>query len=326
MIDLKDSRILITGGSGFVGSYIVEQLLKESVQKIVIIDNFMRGSKENISDAMKSGRVELIIGDIRNIDLLNNHFPGIDYCFHLAALRITQCAAEPRTALEIMYDGSFNVIEACVKHQVKKIMFSSTASVYGQADTFPTTEEHHPYNNTTLYGASKTAVELMLKSFHQMRGLRFNATRYFNIYGPRMDVYGKYTEVLIRWYHLIKEGKAPLIYGDGKQTMDFVYIEDIARASILTLKTDHEQEIFNIASGEETSLLQLCEGLLKAMDSSVKPEFIDLPNDRKKVEVYRRKACTKKAKKLLGFETKVGLQDGLTRLVKWLDQKEVSNK
>ncbi|MCK5215529.1 MAG: NAD-dependent epimerase/dehydratase family protein [Candidatus Omnitrophica bacterium] len=320
---LNNSRVLITGGAGFVGSTITDQLLKEDVKEIVIVDNFIRGKHENIKQAMASGKVTLVEGDIRDQQLLRDAFAGIDYCFHLAALRITHCAAEPREALTVMYDGTFNVLEACVARQVKKILFASSASIYGQAAIFPTSEQHHPYNNYTLYGAAKMANELMLRSFQHMYGLDFNAARYFNIYGPRMDTHGKYTEVLIRWYRLVKEGKQPLIFGDGSQTMDFVFIEDIARASILALQADACNEVFNIASGVETSLKQLCYALLEVMQSDLQPEYVSLPEDRKKVEVMRRLADTRKMKNKINFSTEVGLADGLTKLVAWLDQRNM---
>ena len=324
MNNLKNTRILITGGAGFVGSYVVEQLLAEFVKEIVIIDNFIRGSQENIKDTLASGCVKLIEGDIRNRELLNQTFEGIDYCFHLAALRITHCASQPREALEIMYDATFDVLDNCVRHKVKKLILASTASIYGQAEKFPTTEDHHPYNNFTLYGAAKMANELMCRSFAQMSGLKFNALRYFNIYGPRMDTYGKYTEVLIRWYYLIKEGKQPLIYGDGKQTMDLIYVEDIARASILSLKSETTNEVFNIACGVETSLEQLCFLLLEVMGSKLKPQYIPVPEERKKVEVMRRWADVSKAKKMIDFTAQINLREGLIKLVNWLDAKNSS--
>lgn len=321
---IENKRILVTGGAGFVGSFIVDQLVAKKAGEIVIIDNFIRGSRENLKNVLPSRNVNVVEGDIRDRGLLEQLMQGVDYCFHLAALRITHCAAEPREALEVMYDGTFNVLQACVAHRVKKFIFASTASVYGQADTFPTSEQHHPYNNYTLYGAAKLANELMCRSFQHMHGLDYNIVRFFNIYGPRMDIYGKYTEVLIRWYHLIKEGKPPLIFGDGKQTMDYIYIEDIARASILALTADIKNEVFNIASGVETSLEELCFLLLKAMGSELKPVYVPLPEERKKVEVFRRLADVSKAKKQIGFETEVDLRNGLKRLVQWLDnQKEM---
>jgi len=322
MIDLTARRILITGGAGFIGSYVVEQLLKEGVGAIIIIDNLVRGSKSNIEKALKSGRVKLIEGDIRDKNLLDEIFRGVDYCFHLAALRITHCAAEPQEALEVMVDGTFNILENCVRHKIKKIFFASSASIYGQADSFPTREDHPPYNNQTLYGAAKTANELMLRSFYHRYGLDYTACRYFNVYGPRMDIHGKYTEVLIHWYHLINDGKPPLIFGKGDQTMDFVFIEDVARASILALKADVTDEVFNVASGKETSLEELSFLLLDVMGSSLKPKYMPIPEDRKKVEVMRRWADVSKARKKIGFEAAVPLKEGLTQLVQWLFSQE----
>ncbi|MBF0489932.1 MAG: NAD-dependent epimerase/dehydratase family protein [Candidatus Omnitrophica bacterium] len=318
-VSVEGSKILITGGGGFVGSFVADQLLPMGVEKILIIDNFVRGSRDNLKEALSSGKVDLVEGDIRDRELLNNNFQGVDYCFHLAALRITHCAAEPRQALEVMYDGTFNVLEASVEHKVKKLVFASSASIYGQAVSFPTSEDHHPYGNSTLYGAAKIANECMLKSFQQMYGLSYVALRYFNIYGPRMDIHGKYTEVLIRWYDLIRQGQPPVIFGDGSQTMDFIYIEDIARATILALTSPTDGEVFNIASGIETSLKELCEVLLEVMGSSLKPQFVPVPDQRKKVEVMRRLADVSKARKRMGFQYSLTLKQGLQKLVDWLD-------
>lgn len=322
MNEIKGSRVLITGGAGFVGSYVTEQLIDEGVEQVVIIDNFIRGSRKNVEKSLATGKVKLIEGDIRDKDFLTDNLKGIDFCFHLAALRITHCAAEPRHALEVMYDGTFNVLEACVENKIKRLVFASSASIYGQAEKFPTKEDHHPYGNYTLYGAAKMANELMLRSFNQMYALNYSTLRYFNIYGPRMDTHGKYTEVLIRWYRLIAEGKEPLIYGDGKQTMDFIFIEEIARATVLALKADCTNEVFNIAGGKETSLEQLCFTLLDVMGSDLKPKYIPVPDERKKVEVMRRLADVAKAKKMIGFEAQVDLNEGLRKLVDWLSEQE----
>ena len=319
MHNLSNSRVLITGGAGFIGSFIVDRLIEEKVGEIIVIDNLIRGLSDNIEDTLSTGKVKLIEGDIRDRDLLDNLFNGIDYCFHMAALRISQCAAEPRQAMEVMFDGTFNVAEACVKHEVKKIVVASSASIYGTADLFPTDENHHPYNNHTLYGVGKIGNEGIFRSFHDMYGLDYNAMRYFNVYGPRMDIDGKYTEVLVRWYDLINEGKEPLIYGDGKQTMDFVYVEDVSRANILALQTELTDEVFNVGSGIETSLEELCLLLLEVMGSNIKLKYVSLPNDRRRVEVRRRLADISKARDQIGFQTKVSLQEGLKRLVSWLD-------
>lgn len=320
MNDLQASRVLITGGAGFVGSHIADQLIaNEGVREVILLDNMLRGSRRNIEEALRSGRARLVEGDIRKRAILDELLPGIDYVFHMAALRITRCAENPREALEVMYDGAFNVVEACVRHKVKKLVAASSASIYGTADRFPTKEDHHPYNNRTLYGAAKAANELMYRAFNDMYGLPYVAMRYFNVYGPRMDTEGKYTEVLIRWYGLIKKGQPPLIFGQGDQTMDFVYVEDVARANILAMKAPVSDQVFNVASQRETSLRQLCDALLATMGSKIEPKHVPLPAERKAVEVRRRLADTTSARELLGFEAQVGLEEGLARLARWLD-------
>jgi len=324
MYDVKDRRIVVTGGAGCIGSHVVDQLLAAGAKEVVVIDNFDHGRRENLQQALASGRTTIVDGDIRDVALLDKVFEGIDYCFHLASLKIIQCMAEPRHALEVNVVGTFNILEACVQRKVQKIVLASTASIYGQADTFPTIETHHPYNNRTFYGALKMADELMFTSFFQMYGLKFNTLRYFNVYGPRMDASGKYTEVLIRWYSLIKKGEQPLIYGDGKQTMDFIYVEDVARATVLALTSDVCNKVFNCASGVETSLDSLCRALLKAMNSPLKPKYMPIPADRSKIEVYRRKADVAKAAKLLNFKTQVDLAQGLKLLTQWLDEIKTS--
>lgn len=289
------------------------------MEEVTLLDNMLRGSERNVHTALASGRARLVEGDIRDRALLDGLVAKADYVFHLAALRITRCAENPREALEVMYDGTFNVVEACVRHKVKKLVAASSASVLGTADSFPTREDHHPYNNRTLYGAAKLANELMYRAFSDMNGLPYAAMRYFNVYGPRMDREGKYTEVLIRWYDLARKGQQPLIFGEGDQTMDFVYVEDVARATVLAMKRDVSDQVFNVASGRETSLRQLCDALLAAMGSSLRPKHVPLPAERKAVEVRRRLADTSKAAELIGFRAQVSLEEGLGRLVRWLD-------
>jgi UDP-glucose 4-epimerase len=312
--------VLITGGAGFIGSHIADRLIsEEGVGEVVLLDNLLRGSRRNVEAALQSGRAHLVEGDIRDRPLLDELLSRADYCFHLAALRITRCAENPREALEVMFDGTFNVVEACVRHGVKKLVAASSASVYGTADDFPTRETHHTYNNRTLYGAAKAANELVYRSFNDMHGLPYAALRFFNVYGPRMDTEGRYTEVLVRWYRLLKNGEPPLIFGAGDQTMDFVYVGDVARAAVLAMKAEASDEVFNIACGRETSLRQLCDALLAAMGSRLEPRHVPLPAERKAVEVLRRLADTSKATRLLGFQAEVQLEEGLSRLVKWLD-------
>ncbi len=305
----------MTGGCGLVGSTTIDLLLRDhSPARIVIMDNLNRGTLANVETALKDPRVTLLREDIRDVAAVRRAMSGMDAVIHMATLRITACAAEPREALEVMCDGSFNVLEAAQQANVKKFVTASTASIYGLADSFPTGEDHHPYNNRTWYGATKIMLEGLLRSFNDMYGLPYVALRYFNVYGPRMDIHGKYTEVLIRWMERINAGQPPLILGDGKQTMDFVYIEDVARSNILALQSDVGDDVFNVASGTETSLNDLAAALLRVMGSSLKPEY---GPERKVNPVSRRLADTRKAERLLGFRAEVGLDEGLRRLVAW---------
>jgi UDP-glucose 4-epimerase len=312
--EIRMNRVLITGGAGLIGSHIADQLVRDSNPEIVVFDNFVRGRRENLAWALSHGNVRVVEGDIRDTRKLREVMNGIDLVFHMAAIRITQCAEEPRLALEVLADGTFNVLEAAVAAKVKKVVAASSASVYGLAEEFPTNEKHHPYNNRTLYGAAKVFNEGLLRSFHEMYGLDYVALRYFNVYGPRMDIYGAYTEVLIRWMERIAAGQPPLILGDGTQTMDFVYIEDIARANILAAKANVTDEVFNVASCVETSLNDLVASLLHVMGSSLQPEYRPA---RKVNAVPRRLAETVNAKQRIGFEAHVGLEEGLQRLVAW---------
>lgn len=314
-MDIENSNILVTGGCGLVGSTTIDLLLREySPRRIRILDDLSRGTQSNVDGALNDSRVELVRGDIRDMETVRKSTEGMDAVIHMATLRITACAAEPRAALEVMCDGSFNVLEAARLAGVRKVLTASSASIYGLADTFPTAEDHHPYNNRTWYGASKVMLEGLLRSFNDMYDLPYIALRYFNVYGPRMDIHGKYTEVLIRWMERIASGHAPLILGDGTQTMDFVYIDDVARANILALESDLEDNVFNVASGVETSLIELANALLKVMGSDLQPEY---GPERKVNPVSRRLADTANAESVLGFRAAVGLEEGLTRLVEW---------
>jgi UDP-glucose 4-epimerase len=314
---MRDNRVLITGGAGLVGSHIADRLVGEGVAEIVVFDNFVRGRRENLATATASGKVTIVEGDIRDREAVARAMDGIDLVFHQAAIRITQCAEEPRLALEVLVDGTYNVLEAAVAAKVKKVVAASSASVYGLAEQFPTTERHHPYNNRTFYGASKVFNEGMLRSFHDMHGLNYVALRYFNVYGPRMDAYGVYTEVFIRWMERIANGKRPVIFGDGSQTMDFVHVRDIARANVLAAKADVTDEVFNVASGREVSLRALADTLLDIMGSDLTPEHAPA---RKVNGVTRRLADTKRARQRLGFQCEVGLYEGLREVVEWWRQ------
>jgi UDP-glucose 4-epimerase len=311
---ITGGRFLVTGGAGTIGSTIVDQLAAANADEIVVLDNFVRGRLENLTSARKTGKVRLVEGDIRDRELVRSLMAGIDIVFHQAAIRITQCATEPRLALEVLVDGTYEVVEAAADAGVRKIVAASSASVYGQAEEFPTTERQHPYANDTLYGAAKTFNEGLLRSFQAMRGLRYVTLRYFNVYGPRMDIYGFYTEVLIRWMEMIESGRPPLILGDGSQTMDFVFTEDIARANLLAAAADVTGEVFNIGSGTETSLVQLANALQRVMGSGLPLEF---GPPRSVNSVARRQADVSLAQQLLSWKPEVDLEDGLRRLVAW---------
>ena len=314
-MDIDGARILVTGGAGLIGSTTIDLLLrKHSPAQIVILDTLVRGTLSNVERAMKDTRLSFVRGDICDADTVRRATDGMDAVIHLAALRITACAAEPRRAMEVMCDGSFNVVEAAREAGVKKIVAASSASIYGLADSFPTREDHHPYNNQTWYGASKVMLEGLLRSYHSMSGLPYVALRYFNVYGPRMDVHGKYTEVLIRWMDRIAAGQPPLILGDGEQTMDFIYIDDVARSNVLALASDLESDVFNVASGVETSLNDLVTTLLAVMGSNLRPEY---GPERAVNPVPRRLADISLAQRRLGFKAQVGLEDGLAQLVEW---------
>ena len=314
MTALQGASVLVTGGAGTIGSAIVDQLLTAGASHIDVLDNLVRGRPGNLSDALATGRVTLVEGDIRDRDLVHDISHGQDLVFHQAAIRITQCAEEPRLALEVLVDGTFNVVEAAAEHSVAKLIAASSASVYGMAEHFPTGERHHHHNNDTLYGAAKSFNEGLLRSFKAMTGLDYVALRYFNVYGPRMDVHGLYTEVLVRWMERIMDGRPPLIFGDGRQSMDFVFTSDIARANLLAAAGNVTEGVYNVASGTETTLLELAQALLSAMGSDLEVEH---GPERAVNGVQRRLADVSAARTDLGFDAEVSLADGLRQLVDW---------
>jgi UDP-glucose 4-epimerase len=312
---LKGKRVLVTGGAGFIGSHIVDLLCDEGCVEIVALDNMVRGRPENLKRASKRGPVRLVHGDIRDGKLMAPLVKAADIVFHQAALRITHCAAEPRLAMEVMVQATFDLLELCVQNNVEKVIAASSASVYGLAEEFPTTERQNPYDNRTIYGAAKAFNEGLLRTFNDMYGLDYIAFRYFNVYGDRMDIHGRYTEVLIRWMERLEAGLPPIIFGDGQQTMDFVHVRDIARANILGARAKASDHVFNVASGTETSLVQLAEALASVMGQGrLAPEFAP---ERSVNPVPRRLASTTKAERLLGFRATVPLEQGLRELVEW---------
>jgi UDP-glucose 4-epimerase len=312
---LAGKRVLVTGGAGFVGSHIVDQLIAHDAASITVIDNMVRGRPANLASALRSGRVSLIEGDICDQPRMDALIRDADVVFHQAALRITHCAAEPRLAFEVMGRASFDIFQACVNHEVEKLIAASSASIYGLAPEFPTTEAAAPYADRTLYGGLKMFNESLLRAFNDMYGLDYTALRYFNVFGPRMDIHGKYTEVLIRWMERIDAGLPPLIFGDGKQTMDFIDVRDIARANIAAALAPTSDRVYNVARGQEVSLLQLAETLLAIMG---RPELgVEYREARAINPVERRLADVGRARDELGFTATITLEDGLRDLVDW---------
>lgn len=311
---MKGRRVLITGGAGLVGSHIADLLVSAGAAEIVVLDTFLRGRPRNLSWATAHGPVTLVEVDIRDRDHLTRAMQGIDVVFHQAAVRVTQCEREPRLGFEVLVDGTFNVLEAAVSAGVEKVVAASSITVYGMADAFPTPESHHPYNDTTLYGAAKSFNEGLLRSFHRMYEIDYVVLRYANVYGPRMDVEGKYTEVPIRWMERIEAGRPPVIHGDGGKTLDWVHVRDVARANVLAAESDVSGEVFNVASGVETRLDDLAHLLLRLMGSDLAVEYAP---DRDPNAVPRRLADTSRARARLGFVPEIDLETGFRELVEW---------
>jgi UDP-glucose 4-epimerase len=320
---LQGATVLVTGGAGLIGSHIVDRLIDEGAGEIRVLDNLVRGHPRNLASATaRSKSIKFINGDVRDRKTVADAVAGCDYVFHQAAIRITHCAEQPRECMDVLVMGAFNVFEAAVAAKVKKVVYASSASVYGGTDVFPTDERHHPYNNRTIYGAAKVMNEGIARSFNDMYGLPSVGLRYFNVYGPRMDVTGVYTEVFVRWLECIDKGARPQIHGDGKATMDFVFVEDIARANILAMKADRKDDVYNVASGTETSLLGLWEAMQRVTGAfHLAPEFHP---PRKVNPVPRRLADVSRAKNELGFTTEIELEEGLRRLDVW--RREVLSK
>ena len=315
-------RYLVTGGAGLVGSHIVDLLVQEEDGHVVVLDDFSRGRRANLENAASSGRLEIVEGNILDRELVTGLMQNVDVLFHQAAIRITQCAEDPRLAMDVLVRGTFEVLSAAVATKVKKVVAASSASVYGMAGEFPTNELHHPYDNDTIYGAAKLFNEGLLRSFRAMYGLDYVALRYFNVYGPRMDVHGVYTEVLIRWMERIEAGLPPVIFGDGKQTLDLIYIEDVARANVLAARAVTGRGVYNLGSGRETSLVELAQTLLRVMHSDLE---VDHGPERKVNSVQRRAADVSAARRDLGFSAEMGLEEGLEKLVTWWRDQRVES-
>ena len=314
---ISNSRVLVIGGAGFVGSHIVDQLLREPLREIVVLDNFVRGVPTNLRQAMQDSRVRVIEGSITDGELLRELMDEIDYVFHLAALWLYECVHQPRAALEVNVVGTYNVIEAAQQAGVKKIIYSSSASVYGDALFTPMSEEH-PFNNRTMYGATKIAGEQFLRAFYEQHGLDYVGLRYMNIYGPRMDYKGTYVSVIMKVLDRIEQGLPPIIFGDGSQTYDFIHVDDVARANIVTLKSDATDEFFNVGMGVKTTINELVHLLLEITGSKLRPEY----RPQEQMFVSHRVGSTEKAQRMLGFEAKICLDEGLRSVVEWRRRNE----
>jgi UDP-glucose 4-epimerase len=312
LADLDNSSVLVIGGAGFVGSHIVDQLLDESVRKIVVLDNFVRGTRRNLELALNDERVELVEGSVTDCDLLRKLMSESDYVFHLAALWLHECVHHPRDAIEVNVVGTWNVIQLAQETGIKRVVYSSSASVYGDAVETPMTEDH-PFNNRTLYGATKIAGEQFFRAINEQHGLPYVGLRYMNIYGPRMDYKGTYVSVIMKVLDRIDAGERPIIFGDGSQTYDFVHVHDIARANILAMKSDATDEFFNVGIGVKTTINELVQLLLELSGSDLEPEF----RPEEQMFVTQRVGSTDKAADLLGFKATVPLEKGLTSVVEW---------
>ncbi|MBW1972643.1 MAG: NAD-dependent epimerase/dehydratase family protein [Deltaproteobacteria bacterium] len=316
-MDLKGKRILVIGGAGLIGSHLVEELTKEDLKEIIVYDNFCRGRYENLENALKDPRVKIyeIGGDICQTDILNAAMKGIDGVFHLAALWLLQCYEYPRSAFEVNIKGTFNVLEASVNQGVKRLVYSSSASVYGDALSIPMNEDH-PYNNKTFYGATKIAGEHMCRAFYHRYGLNYVGLRYMNVYGPRQDYKGAYIAVIMKILDRIDQGLPPIVYGDGSQSYDFIYVTDVAKANILAMKADTTDTFYNVGSGEKTSIKEICELILKITGADLKIQY----EPEGPTFVTHRVGSTEKAKKELGFVTEISLEEGLKKLIKWREK------
>jgi nucleoside-diphosphate-sugar epimerase len=314
-MDVSGKKFLVIGGAGLIGSHTVDELIKEDVAQVRVYDNFVRGTSENLSDALRDPRVTVydVGGDISQSDILQSAMQGMDGVFHFAALWLLQCHEFPRAAFDVNIRGTFNVMEACVQNGIKRLVYSSSASVYGDAIEEPMTEEH-PFNNRNFYGATKIAGEAMLRSFHYRYGLDFAGLRYMNVYGPRQDYRGAYIAVIMKMLDAIDRGEGPTILGDGSEAFDFVAVRDCARANVCAMKADTVDRFYNVGTGKRTSLKELAE-MLVSLTACNKP--IRYAPRSQATLVRNRIGCPQRARKEIGFEAQVTLEEGLRGLIAW---------
>lgn len=314
MPDIRGSRVLVVGGAGLIGSHAVDALLQEDVAQIIVYDNFCRGSRDNLAAALRDPRVRIfeIGGDILQTDILGQAMKESDHVIHLAALWLLQCHEYPRSAFDVNIRGTFNVLEACRDHGIQRLVYSSSASVYGDAVEIPMTEEH-PFNNRTFYGATKIAGEAMCRAFNERHGLPYVGLRYMNVYGARQDYKGAYIAVIMKILDRIDQGLPPIVYGDGSQSYDFIYVSEVGRANVCALKSDASDRFYNIGSGTRTSIKEVCELLLELTGSNLSIQY----EPAGPTFVTNRIGSTDRAQRDLGFRTAIGLREGLQKLIAW---------
>lgn len=315
MQQLEGQKVVVIGGAGFIGSHIVDLLVARKA-RVIVFDNLLRGKLKNLESARAHGDVEIVEGDIRDTAALRRVLDGAPLVFHLAALWLLECESEPRTAMQVNVEGTFNVLEACVDAKVKKVVFSSSSSVYGDAVYLPT-DEAHPFNHNFFYAAYKVAGEELLKAFHKKYGIEYVALRYLNAYGPRQDYRSAYISVITNFINKAAAGEQPIVHGDGSQTLDLVYVEDIARANLLAATSSITNDVFNVASGRQTSLAELATMVIELIGrDGLTPLYQPAASNL----VQRRQGSVEKAERLLGFHTEISVREGLSRLIAWRQQ------
>jgi len=320
MSKLKNAKVLVIGGAGFIGGFVVRELLKHPVKELIIFDNFARGKQDNLADSLQDERCTVFPfgGDVRELDILDKAFEGVDYVFHLAAMWLLHCKDFPRTAFDVNIAGTFNVLEACVKHKVKKLIYSSSASVYGDAVQVPMTEDH-PFLNKNFYGSTKIAGEAMCTAFYDRYGLEIIGLRYMNVYGPGQDQHAVYSGVVPIMLNKIDANEAPQINGDGSQAYDFVYVEDVVRANVCALESEQAFGFYNVGTEVQTSIRQLCDLILKLKQSDLEVVYKPYSADDARQLVKNRIGSAQKAQQEIGFMYQYSLQEGLEKLIQWRD-------
>lgn len=324
---IDGKKFLVIGGAGFIGSQIVAELLKNRVEEVLIYDNFARGKISNIAKSLEDTRCKLFPdgGDIREVDVLNKAMKNIDGVFHVAAMWLLHCKDYPRTAFDVNIQGTFNVLEAAVNNEVKKVVYSSSASVYGDAVEIPMTE-NHPFNNRNFYGATKIAGEAMCRAFYDRYGLDYVGLRYMNVYGPYQDQTAAYTGVIPIMMNKIQANETPEINGDGSQAYDFIAVSDVARANVLAMQSEATDQFYNIGTGKQTTIRNLCQTILDITNSKLKVIYRPYSMNDQRQFVQNRIGSIQKAKEDLGFEYKVEILQGLTDLWEWRTQNGGINK